>query len=334
MNSVVFVAARNGLGHARRLFVLALAAVSADSQAQIILTSRQVNLLTAEFDKLPAGLRLVESDELFEIDGPSFGPPSTQKIQSIPAQIAELVASSDFCISDNLIWPAKYAQRFVLLANFLWSEYWAYFSGKDLALQRQLTLESEIYSSAHRRFVNRGLVFSPSPRFPVCGEYRFLRYPGDTSLQEKVIGDEIWFSRGTTGLESTAYRAATNLQLKDPAILIERETWELTNHALAPILILGRPGIGTLRDSMAAGIPFFPYGPNCTDPELEQNAKFALNHFGVPPEWIGSRLGREGLRREILEFAHSSREKNLNNWLALSAEPDEVLDEITFGLIR
>lgn len=328
MQGLSFVAALNGLGHARRLFVLAQAATSLGLRARIILTSRQAKMMRDEFPNVSAHVSIIESNQLFEIDGPSFGKPSDQVITEVPRTIFRVVEESEICISDNLLWPTKYAERSIILGNFLWSEYWETVAGNDAVLKEHITFEYEQVRKATVRLANRGLTFKHNPRIPVSGEYPFLRYPGDYKLRSTTLSDKVWYSKGTTGLAASATTARRLLGIEDSKTFMEVETWELGRAREAPGLIFGRPGIGTLRDSMAAGIPFLPMLGGPFDPELKQNAKFALSHFNIPQDSVEPGNGLIELWGKAQDFASQSRKNNLEKWFKISSEPTDVLRDI------
>lgn len=328
MRSIVFVPSLNGLGHARRLFVLASEAVSRGFRVRIVLSSTQAKKLRVEFGGETAGLDVIESNQLFEVDGPSFGVPSKQEISRVPRDLSNVIDESTLCISDNLLWPSRFARKLVVLGNFLWSEYWESRGQRDIRLVDYPVVERPYVPEATLRLANRGLAFGANRWLPVSGHYSFVRYPGDLASQEKPLSGEAWYSRGTTGLSLSAKRTGKAFGLENPKILAERESWELASTKAAPSLIVGRPGLGTLRDAMAAGIPFLPLAFEKSDPEMHQNEKFAISHFSLPPRFFSPTGGLEEALKEAHEFAFRFRKANLEKWFAISAEPARVLREI------
>jgi hypothetical protein len=324
-NTLTLVASQNGLGHARRLALLAISAAQEGMHSTLVVTTRQIQLLQAEFSG--TRLRFFELNEQFELDGPGVGTHGFGRIVAPSPDLIALVSASNICISDNLVWPAKFATKFVLLANFLWSDYWRLRNSQSQAVARQDELEQACAPFVSARFAIQTLSFSENARLPVSRPYKFLRYPRDHRFSDLVLGPDVWLSGGTTGLfNSNQFLVQESDKLQERELMY-RETWELGTSHLLPWAVFGRPGLGTLRDCMAAGIPLFPLGYDLADPEMSKNAEFAQDFFELEdpaslPELDNGELQK--LRSDLT----AKRGHFLEKWSAISEDTDSLLSRI------
>lgn len=296
-------------------------------QATLVATTRQVQQLGVEIEREGLTLHFAEINEQFELDGPAVGAEGVRHITRPSAEQIALVSTSDICISDNLIWPARFASRFILLANFLWSDYWQHRIGLTPSVALQRDLEQLCAPLISERFANPYLSFSENAHVPISNTYRFLRYPSDRVLEKLRVGNELWVSVGTTGLfecRQLAHRNSDELRGED---VVYRESWKFGSGKLLPWAVFGRPGLGTIRDCMAAGVPFFSGGYDLDDPELRKNAQFAQDFFEIEELVTIWELGNDelqSLRRKLEE----KRSRYLHKWSEISEGSDSLLSRI------
>lgn len=307
--------------------MLGIAAEKLGISVSIITTSRQVELLQLEARRLSSNLTFVVSDNQFELDGPALGHAAMQKFSIPPSEIVELVSGSALCISDNLVWPARFANRFLLLANFLWSEYWDFREGPIEAVLIQRDLEYQSAALIGGRFANEGLAWSDDKQIPVSSTYKFLRYDTDQKARKLQIGPQAWVSKGTTGLATLEAIFGSRDQQERNQSLAFKETWELWQGKALPSVVFGRPGVGTLRDCMAAGIPLYPIGYDIKDPELTANRRFAEDFFEIEKIGFASNNSWEAYKTAVEEIGHR-RTSYLEKWDKISDNPENILTRL------
>ena len=287
------------------------------------MTTRQRELLQPEFKAQNAGFDLFTHDGKFELDGPAVEKSLLPSSPNPSVELAALISTSHLCVSDNLIWPAAYANRFILMANFLWSDYWQARVGLDPAVESQRELEKLISGSIKARYANDGLSWTTRALLPVSHHYGLLRYPSDRFYEQLVVGRQAWLSGGTTGLFGIdESRGNQTLSTVSPQV-VRRETWKMTAGAELPWAIFGRPGIGTIRDSMSAGVPFYGVGYDIADPELRVNSRFASDFFDTSPCAI--ELGNDDLLNSLRTATAGRRLHYLEKWKEVSESPEEIM---------
>lgn len=210
------------------------------------------------------------------LEGPQWGDPNYQTWGVPDGDLATVIRNSDVVITDNSLWPLSYSENVLVMAQFIWLDYWRALSGPILT--ERLIFEIENVRSIRKRFASPVFVLDPASIqdrtfFPL----RLLEYPEDSRIRELPVADEIWIVSGTTGLASDC-KIPVGL-LSNGFKLIQRETFKLANSDHRPAAVIGRPGMGSIRDSLAAGIPFLPHLAE-NDPELVHNAK-VLSDLGL-----------------------------------------------------
>ena len=78
--------------------------------------------------------------------------------------------------------------------------------------------------------------------------------------------------------------------------------------SVLPALVLGRPGMGTIRDCLEVGVPFIPFGSDF-NVELESNNKNLLR--------LGLRNECGGVVEEVTQVLEGSgiEERYMNYWV-------------------
>jgi UDP:flavonoid glycosyltransferase YjiC (YdhE family) len=129
---------------------------------------------------------------------------------------------------------------------------------------------------------------------------------------------DIWLSQGTTNLLD---KSALSLnQLKELGIT-ERETYEFAESKGKPSLVIGRPGLGTIRDCLAMGIPFLPIWDKM-DPELNSNVNHLVN-LGLFPHNL---LVEMNLKDKIDNFLEQQQILEIwkNIWPMMSEDIEDI----------
>jgi UDP:flavonoid glycosyltransferase YjiC (YdhE family) len=107
--------------------------------------------------------------------------------------------------------------------------------------------------------------------------------------------------------------------------IVERETYEFAEFKEKPKLVLGRPGLGTIRDCLATGIPFLPIWDKL-DPELNSNTNHLVNLGLFPHELLIEMNLKDKIdylldQQEILESW-----KNI--WTSISEDVEDICSRI------
>lgn len=301
--------------------------------SRLLASDRQLKMLFREFSPTALeGAIEVKSRLQFELDGPERGVPSKQVICEPSQLVARFVAESVLCVSDNGVWPQQFAYKGAILANFLWSEYWESRSEESPKIDRQKILEKEIAGMRRRRLANPGVsVVAKDSMLPIHSTVPFLRYPGDSSTRQKLAGKTIWIAGGTTQIEKE-WLSGIKVSFSDYGFnVLERETWSLSKCEELPAAVIGRPGLGSIRDSISAGIPFIPSFSDLEDPEMKTNAKFLAGTFWGMPDYFANPtdIGRSiELVNEVLRQSDFWRERFKSKWLSLSGEPAALAEKL------
>ena len=269
MKCVGLVASSNGFGHARRIFQLALEFERLGYSTTIFATSKQIQKLVQEQNLVNSQLSYCDI-ETHGIDGPTWllsGGSITQPSYEVIVKLKKC----DFIISDNVLWPKKYSKAFVLFGHFNWIDYWA---KVDLfGFTPSLT---QIYYEELQELLNVKVWFQfndfalDQSVFPLekTVPIKLINYISDSNLRNLVINKSlIWIANGTTGLSMNLSSRQRNSEFFK---VEEKETFHLLYAKQKPLVVIGRPGLGTIRDCLAASVIFYPYWDK-HDPELTSN---------------------------------------------------------------
>lgn len=292
----------NGAGHFRRILAVAERALGLGHTVSLTVGQPHLGLD-------PGRIRAISSrndSEVFflsaplGLEGPQWGKPSSQAPNHIPSEIRESLVEADFIVSDNSVWPLQLSESTILMAQFLWLDYWRRNnSDEETALEK---VESSLCKQAKVRLA--------SPSFQIESEsipesrtlpLKLFRYPYDLDVGEKPTRKEIWLVGGTTGLN----RHSEELPKVLPGgfDLVPRETFLLSKSSYRPAAVMGRPGLGSIRDALGSGIPFLPLWTG-EDFELAHNSKVLADWNLVWPDWNSSTVSslfRPTLEADLLE---------------------------------
>jgi len=323
MKQIGLVSSINGLGHARRLTQLALSLNQIGYQSILFATKKQINKLVPELNKLGKVVNYVEITS-HGIDGPGWMRNGCL-VESPSDNVIRLLHECDLVISDNSIWPIKFNSNFVLFGHFNWLNYWdikdkQIFSGelKEIYLEEVMLL-SRIKTAFQFKTFHFSGSFNPKTIIPI----KLLKYESDKDFPKMVNSKSIWMSAGTTELNRYPYPN----KIKKYKYKIEPiETFKLIGSAQKPFAVIGRPGLGTIRDCLAAGIIFIPYLSEY-DPELDSNILSLKNLSLVSTTTSLSPLNFESDINEILSDKHMIDSWQYS-WLSISESSSMICEQI------
>ena len=322
MKIIGLIASNNGLGHARRLLNLSSGFLKAGQSIKLFVSRDQIIKLSSELAKMNLDLKLIEI-ESYGIDGPVWFKRGLLVLEP-PLDVVDEIAGCDFIISDNLTWPFKYNKNMALFGHFTWHDYW----------QRTRNFKEikslEIFEQDYENLRNIPLAFQIKdfllePRN--FGENMMIKLPRYHSdiLADKNKNEttDIWLSQGTTNLLD---KSALSLNLLKDLGITERETYEFAESTGKPRLVLGRPGLGTIRDCLAMGIPFLPIWDKM-DPELNSNVNHLVD-LGLFPHNL---LGEMKLKDKIDNFLE--QEQILETWKNIWPSMSEDVEDICLTIL-
>jgi len=271
VNRIGLVASTNGLGHARRLAYLGLAFTDLGFNTTLFASRRQIDLLKSELIGLmqSAALNFIEIG-YHGIDGPVWSQ-TIGKIEEPEQDVVAKIKNCELLISDNLIWPIKYNPSFVLFGHFNWLNYWS-----QMGMSNFSSKAIDIFSEESHLFEKIQLAFQFKDFTVNSGHYtvnrtiqiKLLRYLTDSQFPKSTGKTHVaWVASGTTGLHK---KLMSSKHIQENIEFLEMETYQLIQSKIKPSFVLGRPGLGTIRDCLASGTPFLPYFGNL-DIELSSN---------------------------------------------------------------
>ena len=268
---ITLVASSNGLGHARRLLQLSTGFLERGIQTCLIITQSQSKKLQFEI----AGLEIFRKLELHLIAPTGlevFASKKTTIRRPIETSTVELLASSDFTISDNSLWPAEFSKKFYLFGHFDWVTYFTKNKNEKntlLDFEEVYQKEKELLREVSGWFKMKDFHIE-SQRKIKSVEIPILKYHRDPK-KYKSRTNQMWLSFGTTGRNVPKLDESLNQMYQSQQL----ESWRMDYKNRVPEVIVGRPGIGTIRDCFANNVIFVPLW-NGVDFELEHNAEVVM----------------------------------------------------------
>jgi hypothetical protein len=263
--SALLIPSTNGLGHARRLIHL-VKNWKEFSRFCILLTKQQHLLLEAELSQILDVNFQVEIliykgiglDGFKHLDNPIHP-------ENLDRNIVSELKRSKFVFSDNCIWPLYYRRDIILIGHFLWHDVLplSNLSGKKLT-EDVLGFEKKLLEDMRNTFGLEAFTFG---KMLSIVEKKKILLPAYFNVDNgRTINEEIWHSQGTTGLNMIDSNEFSQLNV------IPRETHRLKETLNLPKGVIGRPGLGTIRDCIEFQVPFFP-AYSGADIELNNNAE-------------------------------------------------------------
>jgi hypothetical protein len=238
--------------------------------------------------------------------------------------------SSQIVLSDNSFWAANYHDNFYLLGHFDWFHYWINnqvnkLRSDTLDALRLLEVEAWKKVKVWFRTVDFSIGYCPQVKTVITP---LIRYPSDLapgSRKERI--NKFWLALGTTGLHK--YRRRDFLGLEDKLIL--RESYNLHQIRPLPIALIGRPGLGTIRDCLSSGTVIIPIS-NLNDIELNQNVE-TLNRLKLIPEFFSdTNWTHQTENSEFLQQISDYETRIVDYWSKASAVTADVVSEILRGV--
>lgn len=320
--NVGIVASTNGLGHARRVLNLAsgFRESSRDLQIKLFVSKRQIDLLDLELQELirQGNIRVVVIHQ-FGIDGwPATG---IGPLSDVPLEIRREINKVDVVISDNSLWPARFNDNFFLMGHFDWISYARLMEtqGSSNEILEQVSREEELFGKV-RKWFRTTEFYLESPLSQIAIDIPLFKYGSDKNFAREREGKG-WISNGTTGRNESRYLD----ELSQSALLEKRETWEMGKSNRLPKFVIGRPGLGTIRDCLASSTCFIPLWTG-KDVELRNNTRLLVSRKLTPSESIS-----QIPKLFELDFEKYSR-RIVNYWLKHSSTPRQIASTILFEI--
>jgi len=316
------VASGNGLGHARRMTHLALSLNKMNHETKVFANRQQINRLIGELKDLGEFVNFIEIKS-HGIDGPVWFNNGC-KIDKPSAQIIKNIQACQVIISDNSIWPSEFHANFLLFGHFNWVDYW---EERTVVNRENLTvrmLEKEKSLLMESKAIFQFIDFSDYKGKDYATKViplKLFKYKSDKIANNKK-NNLIWAVSGTTGLADEFHFLNG---LKDEYKIQLSESYKFMNSVSAPSLVIGRPGLSTIRDCLASGIVFLPYLDE-DDPELKLNVN-SLRNLGLTSSEMLVLNKTDIVIKSILNNAELI-EKWQNAWKYIFVEPEEVCEQI------
>lgn len=252
---LILVASSNGLGHARRLLNLGVGLRVLKVDFRLAITRTQERLLKSEIESLfrepPPDLLRIEAHGLESVlFRDSYTP------DEVHGATRQALVEADAVISDNSLWPALYNPNFFLFGHFEWLTY-----VRNLPMDNQekiretdvFKIEQELITKTLTWFRTRHFSINNELLDPISLDVPLLRYGGDQKYPTTRT-NLLWVSRGTTGRNTPL----TEGKHFSGYPSVRRESWEMATSDHLPRAVIGRPGLGTIRDCLASNTPFIP----------------------------------------------------------------------------
>jgi|LauGreSBDMM110SN_4_FD.fasta_scaffold09158_2 hypothetical protein len=265
LRTLFLIPSTNGLGHARRLIHL-VKEWSEFNDILILLTPTQTNQLEEEIAQV---LGVNYKVTILKYDGLGLDGYSHQSSPNHPISLDQdctrKIMDAELVISDNCIWPLYLRPDTVLLGHFSWHDVLPLLSTTKQGIVREIfDLEDVLLKSAKHVIAIKSFTFGKFANYVNSGSILFPIYKTDSKKKPEI--QEIWYSKGTTGLNSVEFSTMSSYKL------LNRETYFLSNSESIPLGVIGRPGLGTIRDCIEFEVPFSPLYSG-TDVELQHNVK-------------------------------------------------------------
>jgi hypothetical protein len=321
MPSIGLVASQNGLGHARRLAHFSAAFKELGYEVSLYLSSRQVLALSKEIREICPEIKVFEIGG-YGLEGPAQINPTAREV---PESLQHQFRKFDFVLSDNLTWPGSFLESFLLMGHFTWIDYWTFRDpNQRLEISKALMDASKIskwYSPVDFTQISTCLNGIERIQIPLS------RYISDPKARPNSDTTSVSFSNGTTGLNQSDQNEL-RLELKKINLVLTTRESHSFHENQTPALALGRPGLGTIRDCLAFGIPFLPCWVG-DDPELSNNEATLKSNGLIPSEWKGNEKPNIEIIREFLEDRQIQDKINAY-WMQNSVLVKEILPIMGF----
>jgi hypothetical protein len=139
--------------------------------------------------------------------------------------------------------------------------------------------------------------------------------------------DKIWVALGTTGLHTNLLGKYSNLKNR----LVPLESYMLHHASRLPMAVIGRPGLGTIRDCLSSGTVFIPFH-NLLDIELDNNVE-TLKRLQLLPRFFSSGDWLKKVESDVmLEQIDICKTTIQEYWLRASASSADITNIILEGV--
>ncbi len=262
---ILLVPSGNGLGHARRLVAIFNQLARQGVSCSILLSEKQNRLCSDELTNSKAG-KVIISNSRFGLDGPF-----ANSITSEPSiELIKRISAARTVISDNVLWPSQYNDNVFLHGHFSWIDYWKQ-SCLVPPLEFQMELESAKWKNIRGWFKTSFFSFPETILEVKQFSMPLIRYSSDDQfLGYERRWDEVWVSVGTTG--DPEFSKTDILEMHSGNMVLRHlETFQFHYRRELPGVVIGRPGVGTLRDCLSSNTLFISNFEDSLDPELRNN---------------------------------------------------------------
>jgi hypothetical protein len=211
------------------------------------------------------------------------GPHSTFNVSQDNKSVLKRISEANVILSDNIAWPAIYNDNVYLHGHFTWVDYWEQADVIDCDFA-QLAIERDLKDKIVGWFKPQTFGLPSSFLASKVISMPLIRYPQDVEFKKyERRWSDIWVSVGTT--RDQQYSKLVLEPLEKLGFRIQfLETFQFHNLKSLPGLVVGRPGLGTIRDCLASGTPFLDLKEiikaEVTDPELRSNVD-AMDKSGL-----------------------------------------------------
>ena len=264
-DSIVAVSSANGLGHTKRLLRILNSFDESLWNKSLVCTQSQRTFIQddLEFSK---DISFIQSESC-GLDGPSVNP----VISDVSHTLKDLLSNARLVISDNVLWPLTFNERSLLVANFIWLDYWKKRFKLDPLVSKRQTSSLENLIKRDQLIIDNykvnSIQYLPFGWLDSIKPINFIGLPSKVSIGKSFgRSKEIWVVSGTTGLDILPVPENTHIDYEFRTI----ETYNFGKKKDLPLAVIGRPGIGSITDTLSYKIPFLPFF-STRDPELIHN---------------------------------------------------------------
>ncbi len=267
-DSIVCISSANGLGHSKRLLRILNSFDSSSWNKYLVCSRVQRKFIHSDLE-FSSDIIFVEQESC-GLDGPSVKRASS----AVPHSLEALISNSRLVISDNVLWPFKYSERSILLSNFIWLDYWNRKLNFDLRLEEggadsflKKQMENDYFIL--KNYKVNAIQYVPFGWLDSIKPISFIGLPSNIESKKSFNrSKEIWISSGTTGLDvlTLPQESPNGFNFK------KIETYNFGKSSELPLAVIGRPGIGSITDTLIFNVPFIPFFSS-PDPELRHNVK-------------------------------------------------------------
>ena len=312
---ITLVASHNGYGHARRIYELGKVLNDKKIKVKILLSKKQINLI--ELEPLSKNLDFFITSESFGIDGYV----KTSSVTTITKDTLRMIQSSDAIICDNLLWPTEYNPNVYVHGHFLWQQVLTDLGADVLQNELYLLERAKAWFRNHNFKLDEKTLHHNNTEIV---EVECMRYELDYLLSNlPVKKNEIWICGGS---QVENKKSIKDLGLSSNNYIVKYfETYQMINLGYKPKFVMGRPGLGTIRDCLAAGVQFFPINVNF-DFEMQSNVENMIKLKILPKNYLEI-LTREP-QIELLDSIIISISDTLEIWDAISVSLNKYTEQL------